>query len=310
MKRPPLGIVLFTSALAAACSSSSADGEAVASSEDALRVPSVAELLGDIAYGQTRAVDYAEVPSLRAFKLAGKQGDAVDLWVRSPSGGDARAWILRADGKALAKNDDADASTLDAHVTATLPRTETYYVVFRDANYEDNAFTVALAGGGGAGAAVPPERIGTTFTAKASCSFLVEWGDYKYPTCGDFGYGWGESVDLTFRVEGTPAKPELVAGAFSLEKVVATWGEKRTIGWPETRIPLDPSTGRGRTERWSRHDRPPGPGSFCYGVAKGTTTWSGSVSGDAVTFELFESMQTNSCCKARRRTASCALAIP
>lgn len=310
MKRLLFTSLFVASSLTVACSVSSPSDEATGSSEDELRVPSKAEILGDITYGQTLAVDYTEVPSFRAFRLAGKQGDSLDLWVRSPSGGDARAWVVRESGETLAKNDNADGSTLDAHVALTLPRTETYFVVLRDANYEDNAFTVRLAGGGGAGAAVPAERIGTTFTAKATCSFLIEWASYKNPSCSDYGCGWSESVDLSFRIEGTPAKPELVATAFSLEKVVATWGEKRKIGWPETRISLDPATGKGKSNKYSNYDSSPGPNSYCYGVAKGTTSWSGAVTGDKVTFDMFENMQTNTCCSARRRTASCTLTMP
>ncbi len=303
--------ILVLSAVAIAACSSSAQ-EPTGSSEDALRVPSAAEIAGDITYGQTQTVAYTEVPSFRAFRLAGKQGDAVDLWVRSTTGGDARAWLVRADGGTLAQNDDADATTSDAHIVATLPRTETYFVVFRDANYEDNTFTVSLAGGGGSGAAIAPERIGTTFTAKASCSFLIEWATYQSSnsTCPDYGYGWGDSVDLTFRIEGTTAAPVLVANAFSLEKVVASWGEKRTIGWPETRVSLDPATGKGTSSQYSNYDQSPGPDVYCYGIAKGQTTWQASVTGDKVEFDMYENMQTNTCCESKRRTATCALTMP
>jgi hypothetical protein len=303
-------ILVLAAVAIAACSSSRQ--EATGTSEDALRVPSAAEIAGDISYGQTQTVAYTEVPSFRAFRLAGNQGDAIDLWARSTTGGDARAWLVRADGATLARNDDADATTSDAHIVTTLPRTETYFVVLRDANYEDNTFTVSLAGGGGSGASIPAGRIGTTFTAKASCSFLIEWATFNSSssTCPDYGYGWGESVDLTFRIEGTAAKPELVANAFSLEKVVATWGEKRTIGWPETRVVLDPATGKGTNTRYSNYDQSPGPNSFCYGVAKGQTAWTASVTGDKVEFDMFENMQTNTCCSAKRRTATCALTMP
>lgn len=301
---------LVVAVAAAACSSSKTDATGV--SEDALRVPTSAEIVGDISYGQTETVAYTEVPSYRAFRLAGKQGDAVDVWVRSPTGGDARAWIVRADGATLAKNDDADASTLDAHVVTTLPRTETYYVVFRDADYEDDTFTVALTGGGGSGAAIPPSRIGTTFTAHASCSFLIEWADFQSSssTCPDYGYGWGDAVDLTFRIEGTAASPVLVANAFSLEKVVATWGEKKTIGWPETHLSLDPATGKATNTQTSNYDNPPGPDVYCYGVAKGQTTFDASVTGDKLEFDMYENMQHNTCCESKRRTATCQLTMP
>jgi hypothetical protein len=290
----------------AACSSVSVDE--VETTHDALRVPTADEILGDITYGETHAVAYTEVPSFRAFRLAGKQGDALDVWARSPSGGDAVLWLVRQDGRTLAKNDDADGTTSDAHLVLELPRTETYFIVLRDANYEDNDFEVSLLGGGGGGAAVPDARIGTSFSAPASCSFLIEWATYQSPGCGEYGYGWGEEVLLSFAIEGTSAAPELVARPFSLEKQVATWGEKRTIGWPETRIRLDPATGAGKQSRRS-HSEGYG-GGYCRSVAKGDTTWSGTVTGDKLTFDMFESMQTNSCCSARKRTARCTLTLP
>ncbi len=270
------------------------------------------ELVGDIAYGQTVKVAYTETPVYRALKLVGRQGDHVDLWVRSSTGGDARLWLVRESGKTFAQNDNADPSTLDAHLTVELPRTETYWVVIRDREAEDNTFEVTLAGGGGAGAAVPASRIGTTLTADASCSFLIEWGDFvsRTSTCPDFGYGWYDPARLTFRFEGTASAPVLVASAFSMEKEVASWGEKRKVGWPETRIALTPATGAGTFTVTSNRGSPPGPNSFCYGVAKGRQTYSASVTGDKLTFEMNEQMQTNSCCSAHARRASCTLTMP
>ncbi|AKU97491.1 hypothetical protein AKJ09_04155 [Labilithrix luteola] len=307
-----ISFVCLGAFLAMACSASAPEGEVAESADSALRVPTTAEILGTIDYGQSLTAEYTEVPSFRAYRLAGKSGDSFDLWVRSPSGGDAVAWLLRSDGKTLVKNDDADGTTSDAHIALTLPRTENYFVVFRDANYEDNTFTVSLGGGGGSGAAVPSNRLGSTVTAQAQCGFLIEWATFvsSSSTCPDFGYGWSEPVDLTFRIEGTETKPVLVADAFSFEKVVSSDGGKKTIGWPETRIELDPASGKGSSNRYSNVDNRPGPNTYCYGISKGQTVFNGSVTGDKISFEMFENLQHNTCCASKRRTAQCTLTIP
>ncbi len=68
----------------------------------------------------------------------------VHLWVRSATG-DARAWLLSSNFATVTTNDDASSETRDAHVRKRVPRTGLYYIAFRDANREDNAFTVSLA---------------------------------------------------------------------------------------------------------------------------------------------------------------------
>jgi hypothetical protein len=108
------------------------------------------KILGSLDYGQTSdAVAYHNPPRFRAFKFAGHTGDQVDAWVRSSNGGDAVAWILDDGFNVLGHNDDADSTTADAHVTATLtantdPTVATYYVVYREYNLDDALFTVEL----------------------------------------------------------------------------------------------------------------------------------------------------------------------
>lgn len=106
------------------------------------------KIVGSLDYGQTSAtVRYTKSPKYRAFKFGGNAGDVVDVWVRSTHG-DAVAWVLDNDFHVVASNDDADTTTLDAHVHATLPANAsiTHYVVFRDYGYATHDFTVALAG--------------------------------------------------------------------------------------------------------------------------------------------------------------------
>jgi hypothetical protein len=113
---------------------------------EALRALKPQEIIGALAYGETSApVEYTETPLYRAYKFQGKAGDLVDVWVRSSSGGDAHAWLLRSSFSTLASNADADAQTRDAHITAKLGSTGTYYIAFREENREEATFTVSLA---------------------------------------------------------------------------------------------------------------------------------------------------------------------
>ncbi len=133
--------------LAPACSAShdADDGDAAATAE--LRALSSAEIIGTLSYGETSApVSYESTPTYRAFRFQGAAGDQVEAWVRSTDG-DARGWIVTSAFKNVVSNDNADGSTLDAKLVATLKSTGTYYVVFRDKASEDATFTVSLAKG-------------------------------------------------------------------------------------------------------------------------------------------------------------------
>lgn len=106
------------------------------------------KIVGSLDDGQTSSSTYyTKTPRYRAFKFAGTEGEQVDVWVKSTDGGDAVAWVLDNGFHVVASNDDADDTTLDSHVTATLPAnaSATHYIVFRD-YYTDSAhFTVQLA---------------------------------------------------------------------------------------------------------------------------------------------------------------------
>ena len=106
------------------------------------------KIVGSLDYGQTSSsTKYTRSPRYRAFKFAGNEGDQVDAWVRSSDGGDAVAWVLDNSFHVLASNDDADDTTVDSHITVTLPASTsaTHYVVFRDYYTSAAHFTVDLA---------------------------------------------------------------------------------------------------------------------------------------------------------------------
>jgi hypothetical protein len=105
------------------------------------------KVMGTMIPGQTSAsVRYSKSPSYRAFQLNAKGPAQISITVRSTDGGDALTWLLSSHYRVLAKNDDADASTLDSHIVYDLPAGgATYWVVFRDYNWSRHGFVVEVA---------------------------------------------------------------------------------------------------------------------------------------------------------------------
>lgn len=103
------------------------------------------QLLGTLHDGDIRQTSYTKTPRFRGFDFTGAVGDTVDAWIRSTSG-DAVAWVLDGKFHVIAKNDDADATTRDAHLVATLPVNTTgrYYIVFRDYDLKSHPFTTTF----------------------------------------------------------------------------------------------------------------------------------------------------------------------
>lgn len=95
--------------------------------------------LGALDAGQTRRVYYTSSPKFRGYTITGS--GPIDLWVRS-STGDAVAWLLDGKFRIVAKNDDADDTTYDAHVTATIAAGKTYYLAMRDYDGASGWFSV------------------------------------------------------------------------------------------------------------------------------------------------------------------------
>ena len=156
------GLLLASMGAAAGCTTMSQPDDATVTDDGAeLRQLSPAEIVGSIALGETSAaIAYTNPPRYRALAFVGTAGASVDAWVRSTDG-DALGWIVTSSFKSVASNDDAHAGTTDAHLTAKLPATGTYYVVFRERDHESAHFTVTL--GGTAGSVCPP---GSTTTLR------------------------------------------------------------------------------------------------------------------------------------------------
>jgi len=145
-------IAVSAATLLLACSSAptSTDKSDTSNESDAIAFSTSWKVLGSLDYGQTSdSFNYKNPPKYRAYKFAGAAGDAVDVWARSSNGGDAVAWVLDNDLHVVGHNDDAaDGGTLDSHITVKLPAnaSATHYVVVRDYNLANAAFTVALNG--------------------------------------------------------------------------------------------------------------------------------------------------------------------
>jgi hypothetical protein len=114
------------------------------------------KLLGTLVDGDAKHAAYTKTPRFRGYDFHAAAGDQVDVWVRSTTG-DALAWVLDGKFRVIAKNDDADATTTDAHLAVTLPDSGVadgrYYLVFRDYHAQSRPFTIAFhttpAGGAG-----------------------------------------------------------------------------------------------------------------------------------------------------------------
>jgi hypothetical protein len=104
------------------------------------------KLAGSLTPGQSSSkVSYTKTPLYRGIKLVAKGEARITIDVRTTDGGDAVTWLLDAKYKVLAKNDDADGTTLDSHLVYDLPAGgATYYIVFRDYDYARHHFVVSV----------------------------------------------------------------------------------------------------------------------------------------------------------------------
>jgi hypothetical protein len=111
-------------------------------------LPSTIKLVGSLD-GTTATTTYTRNPRYRAYKFGGNAGEQVDITVHASGGKDAVAWLLDDSGNVVASNDDADDTTLDSRISATLPGNTnpdiiTYYIVFREYSLRRATFTVTL----------------------------------------------------------------------------------------------------------------------------------------------------------------------
>src|SRR5688572_5070075 len=118
--------------VASACTTNVGEDDGATTTEAALRPIAASEIVGTIAFGETKEVAYTETPRYRALSFSGSRGDEVDIWVRATHSQDPWVWLVEPSGFTVGSNDDASSETLDAHVRRKLPRTGTYYIAMRE----------------------------------------------------------------------------------------------------------------------------------------------------------------------------------
>lgn len=118
--------------LLVACATETAEDAEIAEGADELSLSRTRQA-GSIGFGEAKDVTGTAGGTVdRALRIDAKAGDVLDAWVRGTAGADAKAWLVDASSKTLATNDDASATTRDAHVRATVTSDGAYYLVFRD----------------------------------------------------------------------------------------------------------------------------------------------------------------------------------
>jgi hypothetical protein len=142
------------------------------------------KIIGSLTYGSAGQALYTSTPRYRGVSFVGKSGDKVDIWVKSAQG-DSVAWLTDSAFTTLSSNDDASSSTLDSHITATLPYNDTFYIVFRDYNLTSHYFTVSLDG-----TAAVPSVCGPTASCPLGYSCInskcyVQCGGPSHTACAD-----------------------------------------------------------------------------------------------------------------------------
>jgi hypothetical protein len=143
-------LVASSTALFAACAVDVDRSEKENVSGESLGALSSFKDLGEIpGTGETRTSKYTNATRYSAYTFYADEGDDIDVWVRGEKGtdDDAVAWVIDAKDRTLGYNDDADTTTVDAHVTATAKTAGTkakYRVVFRDYYLSRAVFTVSV----------------------------------------------------------------------------------------------------------------------------------------------------------------------
>lgn len=146
-----LATSLFGSALvlAACAADTGAEDKADVSSESESALTWAIRNLGEIpASGEVRTTRYTNPPKYSAYTFNANGGEEVDVWVKGQGRQDAVAWILDANGRMLAYNDDAAEGGLGSHITTKLPaRIGTkakLRVVFREYTLSPATFSVSV----------------------------------------------------------------------------------------------------------------------------------------------------------------------
>jgi hypothetical protein len=143
------------------------------------------KLIGPIKDGDSPSVTYTSKPRFRGFQISGSAADVIDVWVRSTDGGDAVTWLVDQNFKVFAKNDDADDTTYDSHIQATLPSqsSKVFYLIFRDYSVRKHVFTITFSEKDSKIVDVPAPDTGSTAQAIAFAKlYATDAADRSFAT--------------------------------------------------------------------------------------------------------------------------------
>jgi len=112
--------------------------------------PSQLKVVRALAYGDSDSALYRKSGLLVAYSFTGRAGYQVTIDVVS-SRGDPVTWLLDARYAQIASNDDAGEGDTSSHIALALPGNDpaqdaTFYIAYRDYNYESHYFTVKIEG--------------------------------------------------------------------------------------------------------------------------------------------------------------------
>lgn len=149
---------------AVACS---VDDTNAVSSESDLRAMTSSEIVGSLAYGETKTIAYTSSPKYRALSFQAAEGDTIDARFVGDSGVDPVAYLLSSSFSTLERNDDESGTSNAAHFTHVITKAGTYYLVVKDAKTHSGNVTISL--NGSSTQPPPPSNPNDPFDA-ASCS--------------------------------------------------------------------------------------------------------------------------------------------
>lgn len=138
-----LASIITVVALSAGCAVTAA--EEAGQSDSELRALTAQEVLGVIAYGETKDVDFTPAPRYRAFAFEGTRGDTVEAKVTAQDGTDPILWLTDAEFNTIALSDNPKPTDTNPLITRTLQKSGKFYLVFREMRFAPRAkFSVSL----------------------------------------------------------------------------------------------------------------------------------------------------------------------
>lgn len=133
-------------------------GDEAESTEAELRRLDASEIVGTIAYGETKTIAYAEEPRYRALSFTAAEGDEIDARFVGVKSLDPIGYLLDSKFKTLEQNDDESSTSHASHFTYKITKAGKYYLAVREANEDRGQISISLGKIGGATPTPTPEK--------------------------------------------------------------------------------------------------------------------------------------------------------